>query len=393
VLDDLSTNSDVENRTFIGNNLTSSSSANFGINTSGVDPSEAMLVVVGDIVAGNPIQLNAGSLRIKGSTNGRVINFNGGGSLVPDTSLSDGPITQLLQDASAQLAAEEANNTVTLPTGQPGPARFNVTAVNDGSVAIFEVAANDLFGNNNVQQIELNPGGASTIVINVTGSTVDWSGNGNMVGNFTNSTWRSRVIWNFAQASTINFRSHNMMGAVLAPYAHVTTSANIDGSVAVRALTTTSEIHQPTYGGNLGSLCEEDPNNPPNAEGRCQLVWLDWDGNLSPNSELADNILDPSHSGVRRVGEVVEAGPEVENVREVTDALEQWLDKPVNIVLYDDGDQQNGYQICGFAELTMTDYDFDSVPKWLSGQLNLSTDRGVVDEEAEDYGIRGIFFR
>ncbi|MCB0100172.1 MAG: hypothetical protein KDE46_30780, partial [Caldilineaceae bacterium] len=90
---------------------------------------------------------------------------------------------------------------------------------------------------------------------------------------------------------------------------------------------------------------------------------------------------------------VVEAGPEVENVREVTTALNQWLDKPVNIVLYDDGDQENGYQICGFAELTMHEYDFSSIPNWLSGQLNLSVDRGVVDQQADDYGIRGIFFR
>lgn len=393
VLDDLSTNSDVENRAFIGGSLISSASANFAINASGIAPTDASLVIVGDLAAGNAIQLNAGSLRLGGNSNGRTINFNGGGSLIPDNSLSDGPITTLLQDASAQLAAEAANNTATLPSGQPGPARFNVSSVTEKGVAIFEVAAADLFGNNNVQQIELNPGSASLVVINVTGSTVNWSGNGNMVGNFTNSQWRSRVIWNFAGASTINFGSRNMMGAVLAPYAHVTTSANIDGSVAVRALTTTSEIHQPTFSGNLGNLCDDDPTDPPNQEAKCQLAWLDWDGGSSSNSELADNLANPARSGSHQVGDRIPAGPNVENVREVTDALDNWIDKTMTVVFYDDGDQQNGYQVCGFAQLTLWDYDFDSVPKWLSGQFTVGTRRGVIDKDAEDYGLRGVYFK
>ena len=390
VLDDLSTSSDVENRTFIGGNLTSSTSANFGINVSGVSASEAMLVVVGDIVAGNPIQLNAGSLRLRGSSNGRTINFNGGGSLIPDNSLSDGPITTLLQDASVQLATEDANNTVTLPSGQPGPAKFTVTSVTEDGVAIFEVAGSALFGNNNVQQIELIPGSASTIVINVTGSAVNWSGNGNMVGSFTSSNWRSRVIWNFAEASTINFGSHNMMGAVLAPYAHVTTSANIDGATAVRALTTSSEIHQPTFGGDIGSLCEEDPDGPPNAEGGCRLVWYDWNGGLSSNNETADYLLNPTGGVVVRIGDWVDAGPLVENSPVVTAALNQWVNKPMNVAMYDAGDQENGYRICGFAELTINEYDFSSVPKWLSGNFNISVKAGIISETADDYGLRDV---
>lgn len=389
VLDDLSTNSDVENRAFVGGNITSSSSANFGINVSGVAASEPMLVVVGNIVGGSPIQLNAGSLRLGGSSNGRTINFNGGGSLIQDNAQSDGPITSMLQDASAQLAALTANNTAQLPSGQPGPARFNVTSVDENGAAIFEVNGSQLFSGA-AQQIELNPGSASMVIINVTGSSINWT-SGNMVGNFTNSSWRSRVIWNFPGASTINFNSYNMMGAVLAPYAHVTTAANIDGSVAVRALTTTSEIHQPTLTANLGAHCDEEPGDP-NAEGRCKLVWLDWDGGLSSNGELEEYILDPNRSGVRRVGDTIAAGPEVENVRQITDALDQWLNQPMNVVLYDDGDQNNGYQVCGFAELTMTEYDFSSLPKWLAGEFNVNLVRGVTDENAKDYGLRDVHF-
>jgi hypothetical protein len=37
------------------------------------------------------------------------------------------------------------------------------------------------------------------------------------------------------------------MGALLAPYATVTTSVNIDGATAVQSLTTTAELHNPPF--------------------------------------------------------------------------------------------------------------------------------------------------
>ena len=108
---------------------------------------------------------------------------------------------------------------------------------------------------------------------------------------------------------------------------------------------------------------------------------------------MANAIADPGQSGLYRVGDTVDAGPAVENVKQITDALDQWLNKPMTIVLYDDGDQQNGYQICGFAEFTMRAYDFTSLPKWIQGEFTLSVDRGESDPNAEDYGLRSIRFK
>ena len=392
VLDDLSTSSDIENRAFVGGNLVSTASANIGINVQGIAASEPMFSVVGNLVAGNPINLNAGSLHLGGNRNGRPINFNGGGTLVQDPTLFDTAITNLLQTATAQLAAEPANNGVSLPTGQPGPARFQVTATTAEGVAIFQVAAADLFGNNLVQQMELTPGAATTILINVTGSNVDWNGNGNMVGNFTNSQWRGRVLWNFAQATAINFRAHNFMGALLAPYAQVTTAANLDGAVAVRALTTSAEVHQPTFNGALGALCETAIADPP-ATTPCQLAWLDWDGGLASTGELADAIRDPSQSGQHLIGEWVVAGPTVTYDQQVANALAQWLNIPALVVFYNEGDQHNGYQICGFAEFTLTDYDLAALPPWLQGTFSPALVRGLTDPNATDYGLRDLRFK
>ncbi|HEY8516182.1 MAG TPA: choice-of-anchor A family protein [Candidatus Binatia bacterium] len=250
VLDDLSTSSDVEGRTFVGDDIVSTSSANFAIAIS-TTTGDGTLVVVDDIVAGSPLNLNAGSLRIGGTTNGRVVNYNGGGSLIPDPSLSVAPVIATLTAGSAALAAIPANNVATIPAGQPGPLRFTVTSTDECGVAVFNVSAAEVFGNPSVQQIELDPNGASTILINVSGTSVNWS-HGNMVGSFTNTHWRARVLWNFHEATSLQLGSRNIMGAVLAPYAAVTTSANIDGSIAASSLTTTAEVHLPTF---VGEVC------------------------------------------------------------------------------------------------------------------------------------------
>jgi len=256
VLDDLSTTSDVEARTFVGGNFIGANSANFANHLGGVaTATESTLVVVGNIVAGNPINLQAGSVRLGGSRNGRAINFNGGGSLIQDSTLSDASMTLQLQAASTGLSTIAPNNSAVLAGSNSNSIRFNVTNVNDCGMAIFNVNAADLFSDSRASQIELNPGSAGTIVINVAGTAVNWSNAANMVGNFTNTTWRGKVLWNFYQATSINLGSHNMMGAFFAPYAAVTTQANMDGSVVALSLTTTSEVHQPEFNGDLSCAC------------------------------------------------------------------------------------------------------------------------------------------
>src|SRR5690606_32538076 len=116
---------------------------------------------------------------------------------------------------------------------------------------------------NLIQHIELNAGAASTTLINVPGQTIDWSGNSNLVGLFTNFNWRGRILWNFSEATDINSRSHNLMGAVLAPKAAVQTQAIIDGATAVDSLNTASEIHLPVFGGDFSCLCNQTPTNTP----------------------------------------------------------------------------------------------------------------------------------
>ena len=247
VLDDLGTTSDIEGRAFVGDDFVSSGSANLAIHLA-VPSNDSTFVVVDDIVAGSPLNLNAGSLRIGGTSNGRVVNYNGGGSLIADPSLSVEPNATILKNASLAIAGYASNNVAIIPSPQPGALKFNVTSTDACGVAVFDIPGS-VFSNGNVQQIELSPGSASTIVINVSGASINWT-QGNMVSQFTSATWRARVLWNFHQATSINFNSRNMMGAVLAPLANVSTTANIDGSIAANSLTTSAEVHLPNFVGN-----------------------------------------------------------------------------------------------------------------------------------------------
>lgn len=254
----LSTNSDIEGRTIVGGNITSTSSANFGNRLQNRVPKEDLVLrVAGNIVSGSPIQLNAGSLELGGSRNNRTINFNGGGSLVSNPGVSYNGIIDDLTLASQSLATYGANsNAMLISNGpnQPGP--FRLTATPDaGGLAVFSINASDLFGNSRVQQIELITNNSANIVINVAGNSVNWTA-GNIVGDLTQNKWRELVVWNFFEATNINFGSRNMMGQVLAPNASVTASGNIDGSIFARNLTTTSEVHLPGYNGTINFVPE-----------------------------------------------------------------------------------------------------------------------------------------
>lgn len=247
---DFDTTSEVEGRTLVGGNFTGQNSVNFGIKLQNkVDKTDPVLRVRGNVVGGNAINLNAGSLQVGGTTNNRKFNYNGGGSQINGSFSDVNIILQDLDMASAALAKLGPNSNVLIPAEQPAAFKFNAAPDSKG-LATFSIKGSDLFSNSKVQQIELIANGATDVLINVGGANIDWQ-YGNMVGLFTQNEWRDNIVWNFYEATTIKFGSHNMMGQVLAPLASVTTSGNIDGSIYANTLKTTSEVHLPGYNGNI----------------------------------------------------------------------------------------------------------------------------------------------
>lgn len=237
---------EIEGRTLVGGNLTGSNSSNFGIGLpSGTSTTDKTLVVGGNISSGNALQLNKGSLYL-GGTNGRTINYNGGGSQISQsTNLSS--LKQAFISESANLKALATDSVVTSSTnGQPSSVNFTATAGSDG-LAVFSISADAIFGSSLSQQLNLIANGATNIVINVSGTTVNWIQNaGNMVGDFTSDYWQAHIVWNFYEATTINLGSHQFNGTILAPNATVTTTNNIDGAVIATNLNLTGEVHLPS---------------------------------------------------------------------------------------------------------------------------------------------------
>ena len=271
VLDDLQNFGEVDHRAYIGGSYLGTNSAQFGGHLSNVACTDRVLTVVGNIAPGNWLNMQKGSLAIGGTTNGRGINFNGGQGcgLIADPSLSDGWITNVMQNASMELAALPANNPA--PTRQSnGQLRFNVTTKDSNGLAVFNVTASQVFEAKNINNlIEFNnTAGATTILVNVSGTSVNWNNTnmGNFLGSYNANI--AKVIWNFHQATSIKTNSRRWAGAMLAPFANVNGgSGNLEGSIVVKNLISAGEIHRPTFNlSNADALSRPcEPVAPPPA--------------------------------------------------------------------------------------------------------------------------------
>lgn len=242
VFEDFDTNSDVEGSTFVGGNLVGSS-ATFG---SELSPGEDGLVVGGNI-SGGPKNVNNGTNVIVGGEVNATINLNGGGNLIQDPTISGDQLEAEFLELSQFLSTLTPTGTVQLPSGQPGPAIFNSGG---GDLVVFEIDADDISGNL-IQQIELIVQGSETVLINVSGETVD-DILGNFVGDIIQDAVQQNVVWNFYQATILTL-DRPFYGSILAPLADLQTNHIIEGTVIANNFTTRSEVHSPIFKGDLPS--------------------------------------------------------------------------------------------------------------------------------------------
>ena len=157
---------------------------------------------------------------------------------------------QTLSTTLSQLPNTTGNN-VSIPASQNDPLIFYVNAVDAYGVSVFNLDGNTVLNNQQVQQIELMVGSnvANTlqlVVINLSGTSISYA-YGSFVGTwFTSTRGQSQTVWNLPQATSFTI-SYMWQGALLAPYAAVTitSSADIDGAVAVLSLSTNGEVHNP----------------------------------------------------------------------------------------------------------------------------------------------------
>lgn len=262
VLGNLTSNSEVEGRTFVGGNLGGQAS-NYLI-AGGADGSKPALQVVGSITGGDKNLNNGADAEIGGSTTS-TLNLNGpnntvvlggsyqgqnknlgqGDSVIEDDGSVYGRLLAQKQDMVltlttlstelGKLAATDSyapptnsnNNRIVFDPAATGFAVFNLTASELGT---FQ------------RDMLFNVGDMDLVVVNVSGTAVTVPNTTHFVG----SNYGKNVIWNFYQAQTLSF-GDRFIGSVLAPFAAGTNSNYIEGTAVFASFDQRGEVHIPNF--------------------------------------------------------------------------------------------------------------------------------------------------
>ena len=203
-----------------------------------------------DFAAINAVTINAGNWNIDNGgsvnyvgSNAATYNFNGDGTLKyksPDFAISD--FTKPLDNLQSQLSKLAINSTV----NDKDPNAF--TFVETGTTAVFGLTTADL---QLARTIKFS-GDASTIIINVTGTSFNEGANFSIAGGLS-----SKIIWNFIDATSISLGTA-WEGSILAGDATVTNTNYINGVLYAKNLNGNGELHNVAFTGTLPAVPEPE---------------------------------------------------------------------------------------------------------------------------------------
>jgi choice-of-anchor A domain-containing protein len=179
---------------------------------------------------------NGGSVNVQGANNGKF-SFNGGGSEVNTPPFAITDFTAPLTATATQLFALAPNSSIS--SSDPNNFTFNATPDASGT-AVFSLSTALL---STARNLNFNIGSATTIIIDVTGSSFTDSTNFNA-----SAFLNSHVIWDFDQATSLSFSGWH--GTVLAPLATVSNSSAMEGSLFAQNFNGNGELHDYTYAGS-----------------------------------------------------------------------------------------------------------------------------------------------
>ncbi|MBN8891481.1 MAG: hypothetical protein ABS99_05120 [Acetobacteraceae bacterium SCN 69-10] len=257
------TQSDTEGAIIVGGNLTSQNSGT--LDARSIVPTGTMSGYGAVNVYGNAVnaQYNANNLVVKvaGSNIGNS-RFSGAKSVTYNATMpytfsdvwntlvtASVGLSHLTPTSQAPLPAANSNNAML--TAVPG----SVDGVSSAAVINITAAQLASYGS-----IKVNLNGASTVIINVTGNFL---GHPNVLGA---GSFQNNVIWNFVDATSVDFQGYGWAGTVLAPYATVKTNNAINGSLVSAAFSGTGELHSHPFAGDLTTVLASNtpPVTPPN---------------------------------------------------------------------------------------------------------------------------------
>jgi len=237
----LSSINHVEGTAYVGGNLTSGTIYANSRNMASVTIGDATggLIVGGDIDA-HVNDGGSGAIVAGGSYN----NTGGSGPSV-STGVSGIPVAEMIAtfDELSDNLATLASTGVTI-SGDSNNVVINALSGTDG-VAVLNLTAAEfesIFGNQNAS-VSFNVASGLSLVINVAGTDLDVLAKIN--------TDATTTLFNFYEATTVDFGSGKWGASVLAPYATLTSAAGgMDGTIVAYNLVAKGEFHP--FSGNTG---------------------------------------------------------------------------------------------------------------------------------------------
>jgi len=251
------TNTEVNGRAAVAGNATFQ---NFNVGQSlAADPSRLDLIVGGAATLTNG-QIAHGSA-IAGSKA-----LTGVGMPTPGSSFQTGAASIHFAALATELAAYSDSLATLTPTGTVASQWGALTLTGtDASLNVFNVSAADFAGK---WGVKISAPAGSTVLVNVAGAALNTNWMDMTLNNFQGSNeaqalaW-DKVLWNFADATTINVNG-SWRGSILAPTANATfNNGALIGQVVVNNLDTTSELYDVHFGGQFPSSEPEDPQSVP----------------------------------------------------------------------------------------------------------------------------------
>jgi choice-of-anchor A domain-containing protein len=214
-----------------------------------VNLTDGQIVNVGGTISanvsgGNNSQIvNAGG-SINGNANGAIYTANKGiGWNAATTSIAVAAERIALRDDLQALSAtlrDLANTSNFTATGFKNPI---INGVDGGNGFAVLNLSSDFFTTYTDDLTYNLPSTTLPLIVNVSGTgTINWGLNPGAG----NSAYNQSVIWNFFEATTVNFATM-VHGSVLAPYALISNVTPIEGSVVARAFNQGGEVHLGTY--------------------------------------------------------------------------------------------------------------------------------------------------
>lgn len=217
--------------------------------TAGAD-NKVGIYVGGNLTATNKPSVNNGSNAYVGGTFTGSLDQSSGGSF--STNVSSSLFSTQKTYSENQSAKLKSLGGTAINTSDLNNWSID-TSTQSGSLKVFTINASDL---SKLRTLAINNMAATnTLVINVLGTTVS------DFGVTVNSSLKNRILWNFADATTITIGERALEGSILAPNAIVNQKQNIEGNLIADGWNVTGsvELHgdlTEMFNGNIPAIPE-----------------------------------------------------------------------------------------------------------------------------------------